>query len=183
MVRGGEDFFKDKNDDFSSGPKRSLRDFAVEKVGSIEKIFLAVLGRKPSSRENAYYRYAAIEELDIYKKLLQSDEHKKILEDASLLVGCKNKVRDLEIIERKLLQKVADLEGEIDQSGVLLKEKNNIISELREQIKNPYSSPEVSAKFEEGFDVYSTARYVEVVEKERPSVKEILKDLLSNLFK
>jgi hypothetical protein len=183
MITGGEEFFKDTNDDFSSGRRRSLRDFPTEKVTSIENIFLDVLGRKPSSREMAYYKYAAVDENEIRIKLLKSEEHKKILESASKLPGCEDQLRSLKVTERKLLQKVIDLEKEIGEDYILLEEKSSTISKLREEIRNPYNLPDQTKRYEEGFDVYTTPKRENIINTQRASVGEILRDIFNTLFK
>ena len=80
-MQTGEDYFKDTTDDFSSGggSSRSIKPSKTDRTDAIEKIFMDVLGRKPSSREMAYYKYSPIKEDDIVAKLISSDEHKKII--------------------------------------------------------------------------------------------------------
>ena len=184
MIKGGEDFFKDKNDDYSSGRGRSpLRDFPSDRVSMIEKIFQEVLGRKPSSRELSYYKYGAMSEDDIRIKLLTSDEHKKALEDASKLSGVEVQLKNVQLNEKKLNQKIEDLENQIAEVHILLSEKNSIISELREQVENPYNLNKSRERYEEGFDVYNAHKVVSQEIPKQKSFRELLKEFFNILLK
>ncbi|HOK59900.1 MAG TPA: hypothetical protein PK432_02870, partial [Candidatus Dojkabacteria bacterium] len=98
-MQTGEDYFKDTTDDFSSGGGsfRSIRSSKTDRTDAIEKIFMDVLGRKPSSREMAYYKYSPIKEEDIITKLISSDEHKKIVESALKLPGVQEELKNVRI--------------------------------------------------------------------------------------
>ena len=179
----GEDFFKDKNDEFSGGGGSSFSSSLTERVLMIEKIFKVVLGRKPSSREIAYYKYGGMKEQEIYLKLLKSDEHKKILEDAKKLPNIEDELRDLRISERKIMQSREDLKSEILSSQGLLDEKNLIIRDLRDSINNPYDLPSQVEKFEEGFDIFNSQREVYRESKERKGLGNILREIVNLLFR
>jgi len=184
MITGGEDFLKDKNDDYSSsGGRSSMRDFPSDRVPMIENIFQEVLGRKPSSRELSYYKYGSFSEHDIRIKLLTSDEHKKVLEDAAKLSGVEEQLRNVQLNEKKLTQKIEDLDNQIAEEHILLSEKNSIISELREQVKNPYNLEERVERYEEGFDVYSTPKVQSQEIPKEKSFKELLKEFFKMLVK
>ena len=68
----GEDLFKEQNDAFGGGGGGSFSDSPSDKIPMIEKVFKEVLGRKPSSRELAYYKYGILKENEIRVKLLKS---------------------------------------------------------------------------------------------------------------
>ncbi|MFA5623032.1 MAG: hypothetical protein WC981_02275 [Candidatus Dojkabacteria bacterium] len=183
MIKGGEDFFKDKNDDYSSNSGGSLRGISSSRIPMIEQMYELILGRKPSSRESAYYKYSPLSEDEIRIKLLESQEHKDIIEDAKRIKGLENELRSSQIGEKKLSQQVVDLGKQIDESQMLLNEKSNIILELREQLQNPYNLPSQIQKYEEGFDVYKTVRVKEGSETSRKSFMDILRNLLNMLIK
>ena len=179
----GEDFFKDKNDEFTGGGGKPFSSPSPERVSMIEKIFKNVLGRKPSSRELAYYKYGVMKEEEICLKLLNSDEHKKLLEDAKRLPNIEDELRDLRISERKVTQSREDLKSEILSSQNLLNEKNSIIRDLRESINNPYDLPSEVEKYEEGFDVFNSQRETSRNVEKRKSLRSILKEIVNLLFK
>jgi hypothetical protein len=184
MIKGGEDFFKDKSDDFSSGAKRSsFRNFGSDNIPAIEKIFQEVLGRKPSSREASYYKYSTISEEELRTKLLSSDEHIKILEDASKLSNIEDELRNSQLNEKRLTQRVQDFDSQIAETNILLSEKNRIIEELREKEKNPYNFADHSRRYEEGFDIYSTPKVAEEKINSRKTFKDLLKEFLDLLIK
>lgn len=182
-MNGGEDFFKDKNDDFSSGAKRSsLKSLQQNRVPFIERTFMEVLGRKPSSRELSYYKYSALSEDEICIKLVSSDEHTKIIEDAFKLPGTLDQLRDSQLNEKRLTQKINDLDNQIAETNILLSEKNKIIDELREKSKNPYNLVEYSNRYEEGFDIYTAPNGVNK-KIEKRSFKDLLKEFLDLIIK
>ncbi len=184
MLTGGEDFFKDTNDDYSSGGKKSsFSDLPSDRVPMIESVYQEVLGRKPSTRELSYYKYGAMSEDDIRTKLLKSEEHTKLIANAKKISGIEDQLRNLQVTERRLLQRIEDLGNQIEQSGVLLNEKNSIIQELREELKNPYNLNDSLKRYEEGFDVYSVGRKEVHVVKERQSFLDFLKEILNMLIK
>lgn len=179
----GEDFFKDKNDEFSGGGRVSLSDSPSERAKMIEEIFQEVLGRKPSSRESAFYKYGVMKPSDIRLKLIKSEEHKKILEKANRVPGLEEELKDLRISERKLVQSREDLKAEMISSQSLLEEKNILIKELREQVNNPYDFPSQIERFESGFDVFHTKRPNTETRNENVSIKSILERIINLLFK
>ncbi len=184
MVSIGEDAFKDKNDDFSSNSGRStFRDFSPEKASIVENIFKEVLGRKPSSRELSYYKYSTLLDDEIRVKLLTSEEHKKILENSSKLPNVENQLRDSQLNEKRLVQKITDFNEQMSETNILLTEKNREIEGLREELKNPYNLVNRSDRYEEGFDIYSTPHVAEKNIVEKRSIKDILKELLDFLIK
>ncbi len=180
----GEDFFKDKSDDFSSGvSSSSFGALQTDRVPMIEKIFQEVLGRKPSSREMAYYKYGVMKEDGIRSKLIKSDEHRELIEKAQKLPSVESELKDRRISERKLQQKVEDINSEMIESQKLLDEKNVLIKELREKVSNPYDFPTKIEKYEEGFDVFRPAPKIIPKVKGKRSMKEVLMDIIDVLFK
>jgi len=177
---GGEDFFKDKSDDFSSGTSSSLGSIKTDRVPMIEKVFNEVLGRKPTSREIAYYKYGVLKEEGIREKLLKSKEHQEIIEKALRLPGIEEELKNVRVSEKKLTQIVQDLNQEMAQSEKLLREKNFLIQELRETVKNPYDFPTQVEKYEEGFELNSRAERIPVIKHK--SFKEKLVELIETFF-
>lgn len=179
-----EDFIKEKSDDFSSGGSiSSFGNIQVDRVPMIEKVFKEVLGRKPSSRELAYYKYGVIKEDGIRSKLIKSQEHKDLIDSALKLPGVENELKSVRVSEKKLGQKVEDIRLEIVESEKLLNEKNFLIKELREKVSNPYDFPSKIEKYEEGFDVYSSRERTGVTIEKKKSFKDVIKDIFEILFK
>jgi hypothetical protein len=183
MLKVGEDIFRDSNDDFSKGVRPSFNPGPSERTPMIEDVYLEVLGRKPSTRELSFYKYGAMNEADIRLKLLRSDEHVKMLEDAKKLPNVENELRNSKASERRLTQKIEDIGNEIVQSKILLDEKNVIIQELRENLNNPYDIPHQVQKYEEGFDVYQTSRKVAHTSNGKKTVLDSIKEIISILIK
>ncbi len=180
----GEDFFKDTSDDFSKGgSSSSFGGIPTERVPMIEKVFLEVLGRKPSSRELAYYKYGVMKEDGIRTKLLKSEEHKKVVDSASKLPSVENELKSVRLSEIKLQRKIEDINLEMIQSQKLLDEKNLLIKELRESVSNPYDLPSEVEKFEEGFDVYTPKERVGTTSLKKRTFKDVLIEIIDIIFK
>lgn len=178
----GEDFFKDKSDDFSSGRASSGFNSPSERTAMIEELFEKVLGRKPTSREASFYKYGVMPREEILEKLLTGDEHKKLLENAKKLPNVEDMLKDSEIDVKKLIQKVKDLGDENTEQQRLLDEKNRIIESLREELKNPYNLPSDIERYEEGFDVYRRGFENDISKESNRSVVEKIKDILNNIL-
>lgn len=178
----GEDFFKEQNDEFSGGGGRSFSGSPSERTPMIEKVFKEVLGRKPSSRELAYYKYGILKEDEIRVKLLKSDEHKNLIKDAKRVPNLEEEVKNLKVSEKKLIQNSEDLKGEMINAQTLLDEKNLLIKDLRGKVSNPYDLPSHVEKYEEGFDVYSAKR-VNTSTTSKRSLYSILEEIVNILFK
>lgn len=180
----GEDFFKDTTDEFSKGGSSSSFGISQsERVPMIEEIFQEVLGRKPSSRELAYYKYGVMKEDDIRKKLIKSDEHNELIQKALSLPGIESELKSTKVSEKKLQQKLIDLNEETVESQKLLDERNILIKELREKVSNPYDFPTLSERYAEGFDMYERDRKLEPVIKGRKSFKDVFMELVELIFK
>lgn len=179
-----EDIFKDKTDEFSGGGSTSsFGKLDADRVPMIEKVFDEVLGRKPSSREIAYYKYGVIKEDGIRAKLVKSQEHKELIEKALALPGVESELKSTKVSERKLQQKLEDVNSEIIESQKLLVEKDSLIKDLRESVSNPYDFPSKVKMFEEGFDMNDKDRVLEPVIIKKNGTKELLIKLIEMIFK
>jgi len=158
----------DDTDSFSKGGASassfSMRKPSVKKSPLVKKIYKQILGREPSSREMAYYKYSSAKKEDIIKKLLESEEHEAILEKAKKYPELEETNSKLKSNVLKLKSKVKDNGEEFKQLRSLLEEKNATIKELRETKDVPsYIDGEI---LEENGVHYSVSK---------PSVKEVVK--------
>jgi hypothetical protein len=134
----------DNTDDFSKGGSGgqlpSMRQPSQKKSPAIKKLYNQILGRDPSSREMAYYKYSSAKKEDVIKKLIEGEEHVGILEKAKQYPELVEKNSKLKSTVLKLKSKAKDRKIEFEQLNNLLNEKNEIIKELREQKNVPYVS-------------------------------------------
>lgn len=154
----------DDTDDFSKGggstPSFPMGKLSTKKSPVVKKMYKLILGREPSSREMAYYKYSSAQEEDIIKKLLKGDEHKDILEKAQKYPELKEKNTKLKSTVLKLKSKAKDRANEYTELRRLLEEKNEIIINLREDKNVPYLSDEKILKEKDVH--YSISRSAEV---------------------
>jgi hypothetical protein len=160
----------DDTDSFSKGGASAssfaMRKPSVKKSPLVKKIYKQILGREPSSREMAYYKYSSAKKDEIIKKLLEGEEHEGILEKAKKYPELEETNTKLKSKVLKLKSKVKDNEEEFKQLKSLLEEKNATIKELRETKEvPPYLNSEI---LEENGVHYSVPRkpLKEVIKKE-----------------
>lgn len=136
----------DDTDDFSKGGGRSsslpVRRFSSSKSPVVKKIYKLVLGREPSSRESAYYKYSDAKKDEIVKKLLESEEHKEIIEKAKKYPELEEKNSKLKSTVLKLKSRAKDRANEFTELKRLLDEKNETLRTLRIEKNAPYLSDE-----------------------------------------
>ena len=132
----------DDTDDFSKGGASSSSFGSMggpkKKDPEIKKLFKLILGREPSSRESAYYKYSSLKQEEIIEKLLKGDEHKNILQKAKKFPDLKeeNKKSKSSILKLKTL--IKDKEDEFMELERLLEKERETIKELRKQKENPF---------------------------------------------
>ena len=134
----------DDTDDFSKGGASSSSfsgmGMSQTKDPEIKKLFKLILGREPSSRESAYYKYSSLKKEEIVDKLLKGEEHKNILEKSKKFPEVKEENKKLNSSILKLKTLVKDKEDEFKELGRLLEEERETIKELRMQKDNPFLS-------------------------------------------
>ncbi len=132
----------DDTDDFSKGGASSTSFAALapkaDKSPEIKKLFKLILGREPSSREAAYYKYSPLKKSEIVEKLLSGEEHKNILKKSKKFPELKeeNKKSKSSILKFKSL--LQDKEDEFIELERLLLEKKEVIEELRRENESPF---------------------------------------------
>jgi len=134
----------DKGDDTDSFTKGgasnssfTMKQPPVGKSPLVKKVYKQILGREPSSREMAYYKYTLAKKEDIIKRLLESKEHEDILEKARKYPELEETNSKLKSKVLKLESKLKDEEEEFKQLKSLLEEKNETIKELRKTKEVP----------------------------------------------
>ncbi len=133
----------DSTDNYSKGgaaPRRSSFEGMLEMDKNTEKIFKLVLGRKPSTRESAYYRISRMEKGDIILKLLSGQEHKDLVSKAKKYPDLIKENREQKSTILKLKSEHESRVQEFEDLSRLLSEKNNMIVELRKNKDKPYIS-------------------------------------------
>ncbi len=105
-----------------------------ERVKIIEKAFNDILCREPDTRDLNYYKYSSMDEKTIRAELLESDEHKKLIQDGREYKKTKNLLEEAKSKINALEGKISDKEESLKQMEILLKEKNLHIEELKKKI-------------------------------------------------
>lgn len=131
----------DATDNYSKGGTSSFNfdsDSSSKKSSLVKEIYLLVFGREPSSREMSYYKYSAMTKEEIIQKLLDSDEHKAMVEKAREHPSLVEKSKLLESSILKLKSYIQDRVQEFQDLHRLLAEKNATIESLRMTKDQPY---------------------------------------------
>ena len=135
----------DSTDSYSQGGGSMISNLASlsDKIPMIEEVYEKVLGRKPSSRELSLYKYSVLKRDEITKKLLNSEEHKEIVEKGRAYSQLEERERLAKSSILKLKHSIEDMVVEHDELKNMLSEKNKIIEKLREEKIAPYISGEI----------------------------------------
>jgi len=170
----------DKTDDYAKGGGSGGFSFfdseeKSDKSVEIEKLYELVLGRKPTSRELSYYRYAPAKREEVLKKLLKSDEHKDLITKGKDYPELENREKLGQSTILKLKHSLEDQEAEFKETRVMLQEKNREIGVLREEKNIPY----VTQSFLEGKGV---VYYQSVSDSQNKKKDEAPKNWLDKLF-
>lgn len=121
----------------ASSPSRTFSQMAkLDKT--ILSVFKLILGRKPTTRENAYYRITKSPKEEMIMKLVNSPEHKELVTNGRKYPDLLKEKKGLETTILKLKSNIEDFKGEYDQLQKLLEQKNQLIKELRENKDKPY---------------------------------------------
>lgn len=140
----------DKTDDYAKGgggfPMFGMGSEKGEKSSAIEEVYELVLGRKPTSREQSYYRYSSAKKDEILKKLLNSDEHKEVIKKGRDYPELEDREKLGQSTILKLKHSIEDQQGEVNEMKSMLDEKNREIATLREEKNIPF----VTQSFLEG---------------------------------
>lgn len=132
----------DSTDNFAKGAGRSGSKMDFDEMIKADKelvdIYKMILGRKPSTREAAYYRISRAEKEDIILKLVSSAEHKELVLKAKKYPDVVKENSLLESNVLKLRTAIEDGTKEHEELEKLLDEKNNLIKQLREKKDEPF---------------------------------------------
>jgi hypothetical protein len=154
----------DNTDNYIKGGGSGIYLFGMDQKESqnedVEAIYDLVLGRKPTSREFAYYRYSTVKRDDILKKLVKGQEHKDIIDKGRKYGDLEIQIRLEQSTILKLRQSLEDRVQEIKEMKSLLDQKNKEIAVLREQKRIPF----VTQTFLEG---KGSIHYTNVRENEK----------------
>ena len=154
----------DDTDDFSKGGS-TTPSFNMPSSGKkdpeIKKLYKLILGREPSSREAAYYKYSSLKKGEIIEKLLKNDEHKNILEKSKKFPELKEENRESKSTILKLKTLVSDKEEEFKELRRLLEEERKTIEELREKKESPFLKDKSLLEDEDVHYSVSKSRYLE----------------------
>lgn len=129
-------WMKGLNDKSSSSSKLSPK----ERVKIIEKAFNDILCREPDTRDLNYYKYSSMDEKTIREELLESDEHKKLIENGREYKKTKNLLEEAKSKINALEGQISDRDESFKQMETLLKEKNLHIEELKKKISSQFEN-------------------------------------------
>ena len=173
----------DNTDNFVKGGGNSFSLFDSDeresKNDDVEKVYELVLGRKPTSRELAYYRYSTAKKDEIIKKLLKSEEHKQVIEKGRKYPELENQEKLAQSNILKLRHSIEDQNGELDEMKSMLEQKNREIAVLREEKRIPF----VTQSFLEGKGMIYYANTKSSDTEKRASVNSSWLDKIADFIK
>ncbi|WKZ29998.1 MAG: hypothetical protein QY314_04295 [Candidatus Dojkabacteria bacterium] len=102
----------------------------------ITRLFKLVVGKEPQEKDFNYYRFSALTEDGLIRNLLNTQEHKKILDQSGEFNTVQSSQRNMELKVKTLEMHLASLQNELKTLQEILEEKNRYIQNLRATI-NP----------------------------------------------
>lgn len=102
----------------------------------ITALYRSVLGREPDSNALMYYiSQPEINEDAVRKQMVESEEHKNIIEEYKKIGELKKQIEDLKSVDNAKEKTYKDKEIEIGELNKILKHKSEEISKLKEEIE------------------------------------------------
>lgn len=105
-----------------------------ERKEMIKKIFQKVLGREPSQNDLNYHLNTGIAEVELMKKLVDGEDHQKIVKEATQFKELNDKVAKLVAEIEQLKANNVDSKVMNDSMNRLLEHKNMLISRLHQEL-------------------------------------------------
>ncbi len=124
------------DDPFETNRRRHLT--PRERVKVTERLYMEVLGRKPSSRDIGYYKYSNLTEDEIRTELLEGSEHRKLIEAGHKYKDIEKRAEAAETRIKMLESKLSDHSAEYEALTEILEAKNKEITIMREKLQSPF---------------------------------------------
>ncbi len=154
-----------------------------ERIPMIKETFELVLGREPSTRELSFYKYGIQTKEEIVNKLLEGNDHKRILEKAKEHNILDDRAKDAELTVSRLKQKIEDNSEEHINLKNLLAEKNREIEDLRKKVDSQFDTKNpASFEKDERIEKKEESVYNEIQPK-KILKKSFLEKILDYLYK
>jgi hypothetical protein len=97
----------------------------------ISRLFKLVIGKEPQEKDFNYYRFSALSEDGLIRNLLNTQDHKKMIDQSSQFGQIQTSQKDMELKVKSLEMHLASLQQELKTLQEILAEKNKYIQNLR----------------------------------------------------
>jgi hypothetical protein len=118
----------------TTAPNKPILMDREERKEMIKKTFLKVLGKEPSQNDLNYYLNTGIAETDLIKKLIEGEEHTKIIQNANEFKELSDKVAKLNAEVDQLKTNGKDTKLMQESMNRLLEHKNLLIARLHQEL-------------------------------------------------
>jgi uncharacterized protein YoxC len=107
----------------------------------IEDYYRKILGRKPNPTDLNYFLNKGTNEIELVKKMVESQEHAEILKSKKELEELKKKLEKLEIENKRLTTGTNDMRRMLDNLNKLISHKNETIRRLESIVEKKHGVP------------------------------------------
>lgn len=107
-----------------------------ERKEMIKKIFLKILGKEPNQNDLNYHLNTGVAEQDLIKKLIDGEEHAKLIKDALEHKELSDKVSKLSSELEQWKTNIEDTKAMQETMNRLLEHKNMLIIRLNQELEN-----------------------------------------------
>jgi hypothetical protein len=114
----------------------------------ITSLYKSILGRDPDPNALMYYiSQPEIDENAVRKQMVESDEHKQILDEYKNIAGLKKEIEDLKVQVGLKEKGIKDKESEIEELNHILGHKTQEIAKVRSEVEEAKKDVVTSSKF------------------------------------
>ncbi len=118
----------------ATAPNKPVLMDREERKEMIKKVFLKVLGKEPSQNDLNYHLNTGVAELELVKRLVDGEDHAKLVKDAKEFKELTDKVAKLSAEIDQLKANSNDNKAMYDTMNTLLEHKNLLIARLHQEL-------------------------------------------------
>lgn len=118
----------------STAPNKPILMDREERKEMIKKVFLKVLGKEPNQNDLNYHLNTGVAEMELLKKLVEGDDHAKLVKEALEFKELNDKVNRLNAEIDQLKANNQDNKAMYNSMNQLLEHKNLLIARLHQEL-------------------------------------------------
>ena len=132
----------------------------------IKRLYSSILGRDPDPSALMYYiSLPEINENDIRRQMVESEEHKKILDDFKSISKLKEEITLLKSESKQREKATDDKQFEIEELNKILSHKSREITKIRDEMKKMLDETLEKDKTMQYRNIAAAAHHSQIIDK------------------